>query len=41
LLWNYFTTGRGKGEVDGIGALLKQKLRKEQLKPQGLKIQNA
>jgi hypothetical protein len=24
MVWNYFTTRHGKGEVDGIGALLKK-----------------
>jgi hypothetical protein len=33
--------GHGKGEVDGIGLFFKRELRKEQLKPQGLNIQNA
>jgi hypothetical protein len=41
MLWNYFATRHGKGEVDGIDALLKRELHKEQIKPQGLKIQNA
>ena len=39
--WNYFASGHGKGEVDGAGALLKQEKRNEQLKPGGLKLQNA
>jgi hypothetical protein len=29
------------GRVDGVGVLLKQDLKKEQLKPNGMKIQNA
>ncbi len=41
ILWNYFAIGHGKGEVDGACALLKRELRKEQIKPQGVKIQNA
>ncbi len=41
MTWNYFATGHNKGEVDGIRALLKQDLKKEQLKPNGMKIQNA
>lgn len=41
LAWNYFATGHGKGEVDGAGALLKRELRKEQMKPNAMKIQNA
>jgi hypothetical protein len=39
--WNYFATGHGKGEVDGACSLVLKKLWKEQIKPQGLKIQNA
>jgi hypothetical protein len=38
VLWNYFASGHGKGEVDGTGALLKRELHKEQLKPHGMKI---
>ncbi len=41
IIWSYFTTEHGKGKVDGASALLKRELHKEQLKPQGLKIQNA
>jgi hypothetical protein len=41
LIWNFFVTGHGKGEVDGIGALLKHVVKKEQIKPNGRKIQNA
>jgi hypothetical protein len=40
LCWNFFAIGPGKGEVDETGALLKQEVRKEQLKPDGLKLQN-
>jgi hypothetical protein len=29
MTWNYFATGHDKGEVDGVGALLKQELRKK------------
>jgi hypothetical protein len=29
MTWNYFASGHGKGEVDGCGALLKRKIRKE------------
>jgi hypothetical protein len=39
--WNYFASGHGKGEVDGAGALLKQEIRADQLKPDGAKLQNA
>jgi hypothetical protein len=31
MLWNYFVIGHGKGEVDGVGALLKRELRKEKI----------
>lgn len=41
MLWNYFASGHGKGEVDGAGALCKREVRKEQLKPNGRCIQNA
>ncbi len=41
ILWNYFATRHGKGEVDGAGALLKREFCKEQIKPQQFKIQNA
>jgi hypothetical protein len=41
MTWNYFASGHGKGEVDGSGGLLKRKLWKEQLKPNGMKFQNA
>ncbi len=34
-------TRHGKGEVDGVGALLKKELHKEQIKPQIFKIQNS
>jgi len=40
MVWNYFTTRHGKGEVDDVGALLKCEVQKEQIKPTGLKIQN-
>jgi hypothetical protein len=40
LVWNFFVSGHGKGEVDGIGALLKREVKKEQIKPAGKKIQN-
>jgi hypothetical protein len=32
VVWNYFATGHGKGEVDGVVALMKRELRKEQIK---------
>lgn len=39
--WNYWGTGHGKGPHDGAGACLKQALRKEQLKIDSVKLQNA
>jgi hypothetical protein len=41
MVWNCFATSHGKGEVDGVGVLLKRKVQKEQIKPQGKKLQNA
>ncbi len=41
IVWNYFATRHDKGEVDGASVLMKRELRKEPLKPHGLKIQNA
>jgi hypothetical protein len=29
MIWNYFSNGHGKGEVDGAGALLKRETQKE------------
>jgi hypothetical protein len=29
MIWNYFSIGHGKGEVDGANALLKREIRKE------------
>ena len=40
MLWKYFASGHGKGEVDGAGALCKREVRKEQLKIGGRPIQN-
>ena len=34
-------SGHGKGEQDGAGAAIKQHLTHEQLKPNGVKLQNA
>lgn len=39
--WNYWGSSHGKGPQDGVGACLKQVLQKEQLKPNGILIQNA
>jgi hypothetical protein len=33
MIWNYFSTSRGKGEVDGAGALWKREIQKEKIKP--------
>jgi hypothetical protein len=41
LIWNFFATGHGKGEVDKVGALVKHEVRKKQIKPTRRKIQNA
>jgi hypothetical protein len=40
MLWNFFATCHGKGEVDGARALFKREAKKEQLKSKGQKIQN-
>ncbi len=39
MIWNFFATGHGKGEVDGYGALLKRE--GKEIKPLGQKLQNA
>ena len=36
--WNWFGSGHGKGRWDGAGVHVKQALRAEQVKPQGLKL---
>lgn len=41
MVWNFFATGHGKGEVDGAGALLKREVRVEQIKPNSVRLQNA
>ncbi len=33
MVWNFFATCHGYGEVDGVGALLKREVRKEKIKP--------
>jgi hypothetical protein len=38
--WNYFGSGHGKGRWDGIGASIKQVLRSEQVKPNGVQLHN-
>ena len=39
--WNHFRSGHGKGHWDGLCATIKQALRKEQVKQNGLKLYNA
>lgn len=39
--WNYWGTGHGKGPHDGAGACVKQSLRREQVKEDSVKLQNA
>jgi hypothetical protein len=41
MIWNFFAIGHGKKEVDGVGVLFKREVQKEQIKPQGKKLQNA
>jgi hypothetical protein len=38
MIWNFFTTSHGKGELDGARALLKREIKKEQIKLQGKKL---
>jgi hypothetical protein len=38
MVWNFFVTGHGKGEVDSVCVLLKCEIRKEQIKLAGQKI---
>jgi hypothetical protein len=33
MVWNYFASSHGKGELDGARALLKREVYKEQIKP--------
>jgi hypothetical protein len=33
MCWNYFASGHGKGEVDGVGTLLKWEIHKKYIKP--------
>jgi hypothetical protein len=40
MCWNYFVSSHGKGEVDGVGALLKREICKEQIKPHACNLQN-
>ncbi len=39
-IWNIFAIGHGKGEVDGTRVLLKWEIKKEYIKPRGMKIQD-
>ena len=39
--WNHSGIGHGKGCWDGVGATVKQALRREQVKPNGLHLQNS
>jgi hypothetical protein len=39
--WNYWVSNHGKGPHNGARACLKQALQKEQLKPNGILLQNA
>jgi hypothetical protein len=39
--WNFFGSGHGKGLHDGVGAVIKRHIRKEQLDVNGGKLQNA
>ncbi len=41
MVWNYFTSNHGKGEVDRVGTLLKREIHKEQIKPNACKLQCA
>jgi hypothetical protein len=41
MTWNYFASNHGKGEVDGVGALYKREIWKEQLRPHASKLQNS
>jgi hypothetical protein len=39
-MWSFFALRHGKRKVDGIGALLKWQVKKEQLKPNAKKLGN-
>jgi hypothetical protein len=41
MLWNFFGSGHGKGPHDGAGAVVKSFIRREQLKPDGRRLQCA
>lgn len=41
MVWSFFGSGHGKGVHDGAGAILKQSIRKEQMKMETPKLHNA
>jgi hypothetical protein len=38
--WNFFGSGHGKGSHDGVDAIIKRLIQKEQLDANGGKLQN-
>ncbi len=40
MVWSFFGNGRGKGVHDGVGVILKQEIRKEQLTMDSQCLQN-
>ena len=40
-IWNFFESGHGKGEHDGVGACIKRALRKYQMNYQGVRVNDA
>jgi hypothetical protein len=40
MVWSYFGSGHRKGAHDGVRAILKQEIKKEQLRMDGEKLQN-
>ena len=41
MLWNYYGTGHGKGEWDGVGAVVKRALKSEHLLNPHRRLQSA
>lgn len=41
MLWNFYGSGHGKGEWDGVGAVVKRTLRSEQLLNPATPLKNA
>ena len=41
MLWSFFESGHGKGPHDGASVVVKCFIRREQLKPYGVKLQSA